>query len=159
MVEKRHIREQKEIEIRREFKKNHKKTKENEKEELTEHLLRWEKEKEIRKIEDEDENFIKNEENENIEKILREIKRQRDELKEQRRRQIEFERDYIRRQREEYLKEEGIIDLSKFNSKILEKNLPDEKNPCIICLSNMVANEIVIILPCTHIFHEDCINK
>ena len=94
-----------------------------------------------------------------LKKIIREIRRQRDELKEQSRRQIEFESDYIRRQREEYLKEEGIIDLPEFNIKILEKNLLDEKNLCIICLNNMEANEIVIILPCTHIFHEDCITK
>ena len=159
IMNKRSIREEKEIEIRKLFKKNHIKTDENILREVREHNLRWEKEKEIRDEEDKREKSIQKKENEMIEKIRQEIKEQKVRLKEQRRQQEEFEREYIRRQREQMREEEeeGNIITPNLNSIKLSQDLPSDKKSCIICLIDMKINDKIIILPCTHSFHEKCI--
>ena len=48
------------------------------------------------------------------------------------------------------LPEMTIGDLSK---------IPADKKDCIICLCNFELNEKAIILPCTHIFHSECIKS
>jgi hypothetical protein len=48
------------------------------------------------------------------------------------------------------LPEMEINDLSK---------IPDEKKDCVICLTTYELNEKVIILPCTHMFHTDCLKS
>ena len=157
-MNKRSIREEKEIEIRKLFKKNYIKTDENILREVREHNLRWEKEKEIRDEEDKREKSIQKKENEMIEKIRQEIKEQKVRLKEQRRQQEEFEREYIRRQREQMREEEeGNIITPNLNSIKLSQDLPSNKKSCIICLIDMKINDKIIILPCTHSFHEKCI--
>lgn len=46
--------------------------------------------------------------------------------------------------------------LPQMDIKDLSK-IPDEKKDCVICLTNYELNEKVIILPCTHMFHTDCL--
>ena len=48
------------------------------------------------------------------------------------------------------LPEMTISDLSK---------IPADKKDCVICLCNYELNEKAIILPCTHIFHSECIKS
>jgi len=35
--------------------------------------------------------------------------------------------------------------------------LPQEKRDCVVCLTKYENNDKAIILPCTHLFHSDCI--
>jgi hypothetical protein len=51
-----------------------------------------------------------------------------------------------------------ISALPQIEIKDLSK-LPAEKKDCVICLSNYELNEKVIILPCTHIFHNHCLKS
>ena len=69
----RNIREEKEVEIRRQFWENHKKTNENIKKEKEEHHLRWLIEEKIKKEEWEKEKQYRKKEDENIEMIKKEI--------------------------------------------------------------------------------------
>ena len=56
------------------------------------------------------------------------------------------------------IKKEILKQLPK--SKIIEVNkLNDENKRCIICLEDFKCNDIIIYLPCFHIFHDYCIIK
>jgi hypothetical protein len=48
------------------------------------------------------------------------------------------------------LPEIEISDLSK---------IPNEKKECVICLTKYELNDKVILLPCTHMFHTECIKS
>jgi hypothetical protein len=37
--------------------------------------------------------------------------------------------------------------------------IPNEKRDCVVCLTKYESNEKAIILPCTHMFHTDCIKS
>ena len=38
-------------------------------------------------------------------------------------------------------------------------NLPQEKRSCVICIEEFKENELVITIPCYHIYHENCAKK
>jgi hypothetical protein len=80
----RDIRETKEIEIRATFKKTHKKTDENVKKEIEGHESRWLIKEKIRKEEWEKGKQYRKKEDENIEKIKKEIEEQKKRLLNQR---------------------------------------------------------------------------
>ncbi len=48
------------------------------------------------------------------------------------------------------LPEISITDISK---------IPNEKKNCVVCLSNFELNDKLMILPCTHLFHTNCIKN
>jgi hypothetical protein len=50
----------------------------------------------------------------------------------------------------EELPEFTVDDLSK---------LPAEKKNCVICLNDFEKGQKALIIPCTHIFHADCIKS
>ncbi|XP_010689727.2 RING-H2 finger protein ATL68 [Beta vulgaris subsp. vulgaris] len=43
------------------------------------------------------------------------------------------------------------------NSKAMEKHRDEEKKSCAICLEDFEPREEVMLTPCTHMFHEECI--
>lgn len=40
-----------------------------------------------------------------------------------------------------------------------KSKIPQDKNECMICMSNFQMNEKVKIMPCTHFFHTACIRE
>nr|GEZ43650.1 zinc finger, RING/FYVE/PHD-type [Tanacetum cinerariifolium] len=45
----------------------------------------------------------------------------------------------------------------KNEEKVDEDNGDDYNNKCVICLEEFEPKEVVMVTPCNHIFHEDCI--
>ena len=41
----------------------------------------------------------------------------------------------------------------------LSKIKESGKDSCIICLNDIIAHDEIVKLPCTHLFHQDCIIK
>jgi hypothetical protein len=63
---------------------------------------------------------------------------------------------------EEYnLNQDKIIDLMKKNFNFIDFGSIKEKldNKCSICIEEFVASDKVVITPCNHIFHKNCINN
>ena len=63
---------------------------------------------------------------------------------------------------EEYnLNQDKIIDLMKKNFNFIDFSSIKEKldNKCSICIEEFVASDKVVITPCNHIFHKNCINN
>lgn len=52
--------------------------------------------------------------------------------------------------------EEILRELPEFKIEDPTK-IPQEKRDCVICMNQYVAGDNVTIIPCTHIFHKDCI--
>jgi hypothetical protein len=54
--------------------------------------------------------------------------------------------------------EDILSELPEFKIEDLNK-IPQEKKDCVICMNTFVKNDTAIILPCTHLFHSDCIKN
>lgn len=49
-----------------------------------------------------------------------------------------------------------VEDLSQFTY-CRENSIPDDKINCRICMCEFEHNERIVIMPCAHLFHKDCI--